>query len=35
MVRLNLSFGGGRLGTTHYMTRRVLVDSIKYLVGLV
>ena len=25
------SFGGGRLGTTHYMSRRVLVDSIKYL----
>ncbi|MBM7636290.1 pullulanase [Streptococcus saliviloxodontae] len=26
------SFGGGRLGTTHYMSRRVLVDSINYLV---
>lgn len=26
------SFGGGRLGTTHYMSKRVLVDSIKYLV---
>lgn len=26
------SFGGGRLGTTHHMSRRVLVDSIKYLV---
>lgn len=26
------SFGGGRLGTTHHMTRRVLVDSISYLV---
>lgn len=26
------SFGGGRLGTTHKMSRRVLVDSIKYLV---
>ncbi|SDB32245.1 pullulanase, extracellular [Streptococcus henryi] len=26
------SFGGGRLGTTHYMTRRLLVDSITYLV---
>ncbi|WP_277291213.1 pullulanase [Streptococcus orisratti] len=26
------SFGGGRLGTTHYMSRRVMVDSIKYLV---
>lgn len=25
------SFGGGRLGTKHYMSRRVLVDSIKYL----
>ncbi|KXT78452.1 Pullulanase [Streptococcus sp. DD13] len=25
------SFGGGRLGTTHYMTRRLLVDSIRYL----
>ena len=25
------SFGGGRLGTTHYMSRRVLVDSIAYL----
>lgn len=24
------SFGGGRLGTTHMMARRVLVDSIKY-----
>lgn len=24
------SFGGGRLGTTHQMARRVLVDSIKY-----
>lgn len=26
------SFGGGRLGTTHHMARRVLVDSIVYLV---
>ena len=26
------SFGGGRLGTSHYMSRRVLVDSITYLV---
>ncbi|HFI0463344.1 TPA: pullulanase [Streptococcus suis] len=26
------SFGGGRLGTTHAMSRRILVDSIKYLV---
>ena len=26
------SFGGGRLGTTHHMTKRILVDSIKYLV---
>ncbi|EHI70994.1 pullulanase, extracellular [Streptococcus ictaluri 707-05] len=25
------SFGGGRLGTTHAMSRRVLVDSITYL----
>ncbi|MBS4456109.1 pullulanase [Tuanshanicoccus lijuaniae] len=25
------SFGGGRLGTTHKMSRRLLVDSIKYL----
>ncbi|QPC47608.1 pullulanase [Mangrovibacillus cuniculi] len=24
------SFGGGRLGTTHAMSRKVLVDSIKY-----
>jgi pullulanase len=24
------SFGGGRLGTTHYMARRVMVDSIVY-----
>ncbi|KAB8135723.1 pullulanase [Gracilibacillus oryzae] len=24
------SFGGGRLGTTHKMARRILVDSIKY-----
>ncbi|WP_161980961.1 pullulanase [Streptococcus sp. S784/96/1] len=27
------SFGGGRLGTTHHMSRRVLIDSIKYLVS--
>lgn len=27
------SFGGGRLGTTHYMSRRILVDSISYLVN--
>ncbi|MGP4038496.1 pullulanase [Gracilibacillus sp. D59] len=27
------SFGGGRLGTTHKMARRILVDSIKYWVG--
>ncbi|MCW6660524.1 pullulanase [Aerococcaceae bacterium NML191292] len=27
------SFGGGRLGTTHKMSRRILVDSIKYLVN--
>ncbi|MBM9833408.1 hypothetical protein IAG15_19950, partial [Enterococcus faecalis] len=26
------SFGGGRLGTTHHMTRRLLIDSIKYMV---
>lgn len=26
------SFGGGRLGTTHFMSRKLLVDSIKYLV---
>ena len=26
------SFGGGRLGTTHYMSKRVMVNSIKYLV---
>lgn len=25
------SFGGGRLGTTHHMSRRILVDSISYL----
>ncbi|KAB8127939.1 pullulanase [Gracilibacillus oryzae] len=24
------SFGGGRLGTTHKMTRRLVIDSIKY-----
>lgn len=24
------SFGGGRLGTTHYMSRRILVDSIMH-----
>lgn len=30
--RPKTSFGGGRLGTTHKMSRRVLVDSIKYLV---
>ncbi|WP_407643820.1 pullulanase [Dolosicoccus paucivorans] len=24
------SFGGGHLGTTHHMARRILVDSIKY-----
>ena len=28
------SFGGGRLGTTHHMTKRLLVDSIKYLVDI-
>ncbi|SQG82435.1 peptidoglycan linked protein (LPXTG motif), pullulanase [Streptococcus uberis] len=27
------SFGGGRLGTTHYMSRRVMLDSIKYMVN--
>lgn len=26
------NFGGGRLGSTHYMTRRLIVDSLKYLV---
>lgn len=26
------SFGGGRLGTMHYMSRRVLIDSIRHLV---
>ena len=31
MALLVSSFGGGRLGTTHYMSRRVLVDSIAYL----
>ncbi|MBF0786465.1 MULTISPECIES: pullulanase [unclassified Streptococcus] len=29
--RPRTSYGGGRLGTTHHMSRRVLVDSIKYL----
>ena len=24
------SFGGGRPGTTHYMTRRLVLDSIAY-----
>ena len=32
MGRHVLALGGGRLGTTHYMSKRVLVDSIKYLV---
>ena len=32
MVRHVLTLVGGRLGTTHYMSKRVLVDSIKYLV---
>ncbi|WP_303977276.1 pullulanase [Streptococcus danieliae] len=27
------SFGGGRLGTTHYMSRRILTDSILYLMA--
>lgn len=27
------NFGGGRLGTTHYMSRRILLDSIKYLMN--
>ncbi|MBA2796276.1 pullulanase [Streptococcus porcinus] len=27
------AFGGGRVGTTHYMTRRLLLDSIKYMVS--
>ncbi|MBF0698714.1 pullulanase [Streptococcus danieliae] len=27
------SFGGGRLGTTHYMSRRILTDSIRYLLS--
>lgn len=26
------NFGGGRLGSTHYMTRRLIIDSLKYLV---
>lgn len=26
------NFGGGRLGSTHYMTRRIIIDSLKYLV---
>ena len=26
------NFGGGRLGSTHFMTRRLIVDSLKYLV---
>lgn len=26
------NFGGGRLGSTHYMTRRLIIDSMKYLV---
>ncbi|MGX7091729.1 pullulanase [Hutsoniella sourekii] len=25
------NFGGGRLGTTHYMTRRLMIDSLVYL----
>ena len=32
MGHLELAFGGGRLGTTHHMSKRILVDSIKYLV---
>lgn len=27
------AFGGGRVGTTHYMTHRLLLDSIKYMVS--
>lgn len=27
------SFGGGRLASTHYMTRRLMIDSIKYLMN--
>ncbi|MGT2845041.1 pullulanase [Streptococcus hongkongensis] len=27
------SFGGGRLGTTHYMTKRLMIDSITYMVN--
>ena len=27
------SFGGGRLGTSHLMSRRVLIDSILYMVA--
>lgn len=27
------SFGGGRLGTTHYMTKRLMIDSISYMVN--
>ncbi|ELY5749421.1 pullulanase [Streptococcus iniae] len=27
------SFGGGRLGTTHYMSRRLMLDSISYMVS--
>lgn len=26
------NFGGGRLGSTHYMTRRLIIDSLKFLV---
>lgn len=26
------NFGGGRLGSTHHMTRRLIIDSLKYLV---
>lgn len=26
------NFGGGRLGSTHYMTRRLIIDSLVYLV---
>lgn len=27
------NFGGGRLASTHYMTRRLMIDSIKYLMN--
>lgn len=31
--RAKTNFGGGRLASTHYMTKRLILDSIKYLMN--